>query len=126
MNELTHKSGILPGNKILRVKDKQVITVKSIDFIDAFGFPVKFEINWKPAHHFVGLPITGHILAKSGFELNGIGAYELTVNGINFMFDTKFNTVEFYLDMVGVDIIYLHQLQNLYALLTGKELEIDL
>lgn len=73
------------------------------------------------------IPITDELLEKCGFEQCGyifktlfIEMYEVT-NGWHLHIDNeRFETA------LSTTIKYLHQLQNAYYLLTGKELEIKL
>jgi hypothetical protein len=70
-----------------------------------------------------GLPITEEWLLKFGFseDLEDID-YHLHENGFTIHFDINDGHLECYLESVGIDISYVHQLQNLYFALTGKEL----
>lgn len=75
--------------------------------------------------------LTPDILLKCGFAEtinnrdSGYKQIGKNIGGHDFMFTIECNhQPEFYFDMVGVDIIYLHQLQNLYHALTFEELEI--
>lgn len=81
--------------------------------------------------HIEPVSLTPEILIKYGFEStmhdDKYQRYELNIKGIDFMFEIiGMAKPDFYLCMVGVDILYLHQLQNLYFALTGTELEIKL
>lgn len=69
------------------------------------------------------IPLTEEILLKCGFELiKGWyvkGKIELfNINNNYFTTPSK--------GIISVDIIYLHQLQNLYFALTGQELQVNL
>ena len=74
--------------------------------------------------------ITEEWLLKFGFKLtinnkdSGYKQFGLNIKGLDLMFCLECNSdkPDFYLNMVGVDIDYIHQLQNLYFALTGVEL----
>lgn len=75
------------------------------------------------------IPLSPEILERCGFSRtinnkdSGYSQYGLNINGLDLMFSVECNgQPEFYLCMVGVDLLYLHQLQNLYWCLVGEEL----
>lgn len=73
------------------------------------------------------IPLTEEILLKCGFEKLKYERYKLVVKGFSIEFElTGKYMFGCFLEMVGLDIQYLHELQNLYFVLTGKELEIKL
>lgn len=73
------------------------------------------------------IPLTEEILLKCNATLHGI-EYIIKASALPFKF--RFHSGIAYCEMgnvyLGDRIQYLHQLQNLYNLLTGKELEIKL
>lgn len=72
----------------------------------------------RPISDVYGIPLTEEILLKCGFDLlpNGkLNHDNLCKFEINFIFNSKSHLVK-----------YLHQVQNLYFELTGKELDIKL
>lgn len=71
------------------------------------------------------IPLTKEILIKAGFE-EYENIYELRIGGCCFVFYIYSDAIEFYIEGIGVDVKYVHQLQNLYFALTGKELEINI
>ena len=78
------------------------------------------------------IPLTEKILSKCGFEkVNHINNYSFfsynRKNGNkNFICDIYENTTRINSYSIGNHVQYLHQLQNLYFALTGKELEVEL
>lgn len=76
------------------------------------------------------IPITYRYLGKMGFELqvlndDDIPIYILTDNGYNFYIDfITLQPTEPGFPISKVKIEYVHQLQNLYYAITGKELTI--
>ena len=72
------------------------------------------------------IPITEEILLKCGFKfINGYGykRHNFQLICIN-VADSKEFIFRYF--MLNVELQYLHQLQNLYFVLTGKELEVNL
>lgn len=86
--------------------------------------PIYYEWQW-----FESIPLTGEILEKCGFEKvkNGLGlrcVNQGNESTINSLFNGYPITLEVYGSRTPLwNIKYLHQLQNLYFALTGKELE---
>lgn len=86
---------------------------------------------WSDFSH---IPLTEEILIKAGFENGRVeGLFSLWVektepNNIAYRkFNLQLNDGRFYFNIrPGLEINYLHHLQNLYFALTGKELEIKL
>lgn len=79
------------------------------------------------------IELSSDILLKAGFAETIVSRggqyrrFELDIHGLNFMFEVYgVNEPHFYLCMVGVDLFYLHQLQNLYFALMGTELHINI
>jgi hypothetical protein len=65
------------------------------------------------------IPLTPEILEKAGFEKG--------LNGYFFKGGVEYNLKRHMLEGFGYcEILYLHQLQNLYYALTGEELNIEL
>lgn len=69
-----------------------------------------------------GIKLTRIILEKAGFVDGKIGKFKVGLDGEDFRNDVM--SVVF--DSTMIKIHALHQLQNLYFALTGKELEINL
>ena len=89
----------------------------------------------EPYRQLSGIPLTPEILEKAGFEDKGrlgnswsylkLGKVNITshpkkdgTNRYNFQYDTSLSQ--------SVDLLYIHQLQNLYYALTQTELKIEL
>jgi len=75
------------------------------------------------------IPLTEEILLKCGFKYyKESNSYELDCGfsvPIWGKYDSE-NNLHVSCDEIGIEIHYLHQLQNLYFALTGQELEINL
>ena len=75
------------------------------------------------------IPLTEEVLLKCGFEKNNIhkdpSMYEYCIDYMPYI-RTIDNSKTFEISFYATRIEYLHQLQNLYFALTGKELEIKL
>lgn len=79
------------------------------------------------------IPLTPEILEKCGFSKTVTSRegqylqYGLRIASFDFMFEFYADgEPQFYLDMVGIDILYLHQLQNLAFSISNQELTITL
>lgn len=74
------------------------------------------------------IPLTEEILLKCGFEYSSKDWLELKYKNLIFNTDRSVNMSVVYLNTCNdwLEIKHLHQLQNLYFALTGKELEIKL
>jgi|LakMenE18May11ns_1017448.scaffolds.fasta_scaffold9172863_2 hypothetical protein len=84
---------------------------------------------------FEPIPLTPEILVKAGFKRDKQGHYRKYLDKGRFFvlrgseYDYKSNSHIDCLKVMyydNVNVIYLHQLQNLYFALTGKELTFDL
>ena len=68
------------------------------------------------------IPLTTDWLKDFGFGLSNFHkGWHRTTNGIEILFDIDMGC---FIEMVGLDINYVHQLQNLFFALTGTELEV--
>ena len=114
------------GNLLIEKKYK--IIVKVTDLLDnRIGVTGDFKGRWQVEP----IPITEEWLLKFGFKTtisnkdSGYKQFRLRECKIDFMFSLECNgSPEFFLENVGLDIIYVHQLQNIYFALTGKELKL--
>ena len=77
------------------------------------------------------IPLTEKWLLKFGFDLirnnkdSGYKQYENYTNGFTIMFSIEVNEQPVcWVESIGLDVMFVHQLQNLYFALTGKELTI--
>ena len=71
------------------------------------------------------IQLTEEWILRFGFNLNGHRLFErlsLTKNGFTIEFEISGDICNCYLEMIGIEIQYVHQLQNLYFALTGEEL----
>lgn len=106
------------------------ITQKYIKVHSRFFRLIESEIRVKGNSTYVGIPLTEELLLKCGF----INEFEDEEDNSYFTLkNIEIQKIlfkeEFFLDNVnniGVSIKHLHQLQNLYFVLTGTELEIKL
>ncbi len=78
---------------------------------------------------FLPVPITPEVLAKCGFAFHDYFKLwqknkTITGTGPDMELDRDFWVLNFSHQRIGVELKSLHQLQNLYFLLKGKELEI--
>lgn len=74
------------------------------------------------------IPLTEDILVKAEFHWQGFSGFDVFTHVYEQGFQITFKDGEFYFNgyFIGVKLKYLHQLQNLYYALTGKELTIEL
>jgi hypothetical protein len=82
-------------------------------------------------YHLEPIPLTPELLEKCGFEKRPMAYMRLKSDSFYISVRTKHMTFAISKSdkatwRLMVNIKYLHQLQNLYFALTGKELEIDL
>ena len=115
-NYLQYKIDSIKEYKICRVSEIKLIEVR-VEFVKDNIFKTVFEEELEP------IPITEEILKKCGFRtfdgyyINEDNVIVSSING------------SWYLSIASTVIIkltYLHQLQNLYLLIVGKQLEINL
>lgn len=86
------------------------------------SYPEEFNDNFKP------IELTEEILLKCGFEkLEHLYKLHL-LNSLNLIYNSEHNGwyLDIYHNTSKIELRYLHELQNLYFALTGKELEINL
>ncbi len=84
-----------------------------------------YLINEFIQDHVHPIPLTPEILEGCGFKPEGLQC-DFSNNEIDLDKTDNGFKVSFNGSMEGVELKYLHQLQNLYFALTGKELEIKL
>ena len=86
-------------------------------------------LNGYEVNEVIPIPLTEEWLIKFGFEANKSNylKYSLIKNGFAIEFEVPENgDIEGgFLERIGVEMYYVHQLQNLYHALTGEELEIN-
>lgn len=70
------------------------------------------------------IPLTEEILLKCGFEKQGF--YFLNRNSALMQMEISLSRKCFISSLLAIEIKHLHQLQNLYFCLVGKELNIEL
>lgn len=79
--------------------------------------------------NYKGIPLTEEWLIRAGFVVDGTMYFKLVIDEYsNLFFDLKHKTiaigVEYECGGTDIEFKYVHQLQNLYFALTGKELTI--
>ena len=143
------------GNKIKDKVTGLIVTIESLElgsFSDEVQFfeegcrqPIiinedyyKLRVNCNSCNKFEPIPITEELLLKAGFYkaqylTDVFRISPLDKSGLYFYFDKNFegaddeNIIGDYDECVHIRLPkYVHQLQNLYFALTGKELEINL
>ncbi len=67
-----------------------------------------------------GVTLTEEWLVKFGFEFNV--DYVIFKNGFTICFEKQGSWLNCFLESIGIEILYVHQLQNLYFALTAQEL----
>jgi len=70
------------------------------------------------------IPLTEDLLVRLGF-VQKESVYTLRLASFELVFYKYSNSLEFYLESVGVDIMYAHQLQNLIFALSGTNLKLN-
>lgn len=84
---------------------------------------LQLEVNYRHLNELEPITLTKEILNNAGFEKYSGSVVKHKVYEL--YFDAKKNSAYYIKKKVAfTDILYLHQLQNLYYTLTGKELEI--
>lgn len=71
------------------------------------------------------IPLTKEWLVKFGFKVAEFESFKLKIKGFTIMVDILGDIIDCYLESIGTDIHYVHQLQNLYFALTNEELTIN-
>lgn len=112
---------------VLQIED-QIITVGIIDedFI-SWKYNIKDRSFWNPYislkdERLKPIEISEEILLKCGFEKGYTkGVFKLG----DFTIDLYSQTWKFKREWIDINFKYLHQLQNLYWCLCGKELNVD-
>lgn len=112
------------GNKIFLSTKQEVFEVVSMT-----KNTISSDSYCREHSEFEGIPLTEEILLKCGFEKYSSSQYRK--NGVDlWQIERGSNKDEFLCNNItnigGLYLKYLHQLQNLYFALTGKELEINL
>lgn len=79
-------------------------------------------INGYSESEVFGISITKEILSDFGFVWsNSNKGYVFSKNGIEILFDKNMGC---YIEMVGIDIDYIHELQNLFFAIHKQELKL--
>lgn len=116
-NYVTSLTSILNGKTL-------VVTEVNETHFQAWGIDPDYRQYGSSDGFLAPIPLTEEWLLKFGFKK---GDYETLVcefKGFRITFDINGDIIDCYLDSTGLDILYVHQLQNLYFALTGKELTI--
>lgn len=113
------KLGFLVTDCFGYIQKIEYITEKSIRAY----FPELKDVGVTDFKDLKGIPITEEWLSKFSFKKNNEGDW----NKDGFKLSNKYThdgTYEFDCNYISVNILYVHQLQNLYFALTNTELEI--
>lgn len=107
-----------PGNYVLDLPSNEHKIVYGVSHVEGFDVAyVHYENEFDQPATFLIQPIllTMDWLEKFGFTGTDLGNYTIELSNGNFF-------ILFCLEPIANDIFYVHQLQNLYYALTGKEL----
>lgn len=98
---------------------KGVYSVKSISLagINFTDWP-ESGIYWEDLERYAGIPLTPEWLERFDW-----GSYKHLCINSYFSFDEQWR-LYYHNDYTGVNVYFVHQLQNLYFALTGTELEL--
>jgi hypothetical protein len=115
------------GNKVLvKYKEDEVgygeDVISTIESIQSQKVRIKEDEYWHRCEDIEGVVLTSEILEKCGFVKQNGYPYKFLYGYLrlrNSVFFFKYHDIE-------IEILYLHQLQNLYFALTGEELNIQL
>ncbi len=111
------------GNYVFPKKSSGAKSVNGVVFaIDDYLVSVKGNHNQYDYHLLEPIPLTEELLFKCGFEKKQLGSATVYYHPL-IELDTHFclNGVDY-----NIQVKSLHQLQNLYFDLTGREIEVDL
>jgi len=97
----------------------QHVCFERVEYLDKKGY------GNLPSSECFPIPLTPEILEKCGFDVQEYDA-TLRKNGFTLSFEFNGEDAGFYLESVGINLMHLHQLQNLYFALTQTELLIKL
>ena len=112
------------GNYVVLSEDG---TIFKVEEISKKGLVVQNENEtvWIETEAFEPIPLTEEILLKCGFEKDGLDNY---VSRYVCIYD-NIRSINIGINGCDIDLecpLYLHQLQNLYFVLIGEELQINL
>lgn len=123
---------LMLGNYVMD-RNGKILRIDFFEYLEK-GFDCKFgqhnplSDGFGPLHPFTEytdyakpIPLTDEILSKCKFRFAELGFEDLNVSKVLFK-----SGYYFIIDVYFHEINYLHELQNLYKLLIGKELEIEL
>lgn len=125
------KEELRVGNAIQYDGDGTNAIVKSIEE-HGIGIEFKEEETWIEYDQFSGIPITDKLLEKLGFkEQCYVNEDQDEIDywyyeGIDWILDQGYQPIDAGFPMIKYELMYIHQLQNLYFSLTGKELIFEL
>lgn len=111
------------GNLVYYENDKvtEEISTTNLIFIEYWNLN-KGKNKTEPENRYKPIPLTEEWLFKFGFELNNKGWSKDNIDYFIEYNDNIFDVVAYSFYYIIAQIKYVHQLQNLYFALTGKEL----
>lgn len=110
------------GNYVMYTEN--ILTISSIDkkrvVLDDYNRPLDFLVRF--LNQIKPIPLTEEWLIRFGFGGTREYYYDTEIGAIEFYFEDEILVCDIY-DSRNKNIKYVHQLQNLYFALTGKELK---
>lgn len=89
-----------------------------------YGIVLEDELAGSYIEYCEGVPLTEEILLKCGFEKSS-GRYWLGSYPSKFSISDKYDDISVINPIYELKVSYLHELQNIVKVLTGKELEYE-
>ena len=126
------KSNELRIGNIIKLSESNEIFMAYEICSSGFRVRNKNEDTWIEEWQFEGIGLTEEWLVKFGFELmisnkdSGYKQYGVNKYGFDIMFSIDCNCrPKCFVNNIGIEINYVHQLQNIYFLLTFEELALS-
>ncbi|RPD45592.1 hypothetical protein [Paracnuella aquatica] len=134
---MLHIKDLRIGNKVsgTGLHEGRVLTIRTMEYFDDAGFVLFFKEHDEGEYlrDCLPIPITGEILEQAGFAHKNLGPLQQYVQGYNAFTRDHLMVLEwsercgyFFYNNAAHPIKYVHQLQNLYQLLTGEELHFEM
>lgn len=121
------------GNKVsgTGLHEGRALTIRTMEYFEDAGFVLFFNEHDEGEYlrDCLPIPISGEILQQAGFTQKSLGPLQQFVLGYNPFTRDHLIVLEwsercgyFFYNNAAHPVRYVHQLQNLYQVLTGKEL----